>query len=148
MVYKRSGNAIILRPELGEDIVECLKRLMNEEGLLSASVVGIGGTSDAKIGLYDLDKKKYDFRQVNKFSEITSIVGNLSRKNGEPYVHLHVTLFNEDGLTGGHLASATISATAEIYVTATDIKVEREAYEPLGLNHLAFEDAKIVKINK
>ena len=58
MVYKRSGNAIILRPELGEDIVECLKRLMNEEGLLSASVVGIGGTSDAKIGLYDLEEKK------------------------------------------------------------------------------------------
>lgn len=146
MVYKRSGNVIILRPELGEDIVSALKKLMEEENLLSASVVGIGGTSDAEIGLYDLSKKKYDVKKVGKFSEITSIVGNLSRKNGEPYVHLHVTLYNEDGLFGGHLVSATVSATAEIYVTATDMTVEREEYEPLGLNHLAFENAKIVKI--
>ncbi len=146
MVYKRSGNVIIVRPELTEDIVECLKKLMEEENLLSASVVGIGGTSDAVIGLYDLKKKAYDHVHVQKFSEITSVVGNLSRKNGKPYVHVHVTLYNEDGLLGGHLVSATISATAELYVTATDIAVEREEYEPLGLNHLKFENAKTVKV--
>ena len=59
MQYKQSGNTYIVRIDLGEDIIESLKKLCEEEHIFLGRVEAIGATDNAVIGVYDLEKKEY-----------------------------------------------------------------------------------------
>ena len=67
-------------------------------------------------------------------------VGNVTRKDGAPYLHLHITIGNP--VTGevhaGHLSSATISATLELFLQVWDGQVGRKFSDAVGLNLLEF----------
>jgi len=70
--------------------------------------------------------------------EITSLDGNIAWREGEPIVHVHVTAFHEtEGAFGGHLVSASVSATVEIAITRFDGRVTRELGPEVGLPLLA-----------
>lgn len=49
--------------------------------------------------------------------EISALVGNVTRQEGKPYLHLHITIGSP--VTGevhaGHLSACTISATLELF---------------------------------
>ena len=61
--------------------------------------------------------------------------GNLSRKDGEPYLHLHAAFADEKGaVIGGHLNEAVISATCEMFIKIFDIDIGRRISEQTGLN--------------
>jgi len=50
--------------------------------------------------------------------EISSCLGNISLKDGEIFVHAHVTLADKEGrVLGGHLAPGTIIFAAECRIT-------------------------------
>ena len=71
--------------------------------------------------------------------EITSLVGNVTRKDGEVYLHIHINFGDEDGLVkGGHLVKSRISATSEIILRKIDGEVGRKLDEEIGLNLLNF----------
>ena len=57
------------------------------------------------------------FVALNEPLEISSLIGNISLKDGQPFVHAHVILSNARGKTwGGHLASGTIVFACEYTV--------------------------------
>jgi len=59
--------------------------------------------------------------------------------DGEVYLHLHVTLADETcHVYGGHLNSATISATGEIIIDVIDGSVGRQFSTEIGLNLFEF----------
>ena len=64
----------------------------------------------------------------------------MSRKDGAPYLHLHITI--GDPVTGqvhaGHLSSAVISATLELFLQVWDGQVGRRFSEDVGLNLFDF----------
>ena len=69
--------------------------------------------------------------------EILSLTGNLTRMNNEPYVHLHITVGDEDCRSfGGHLVEARISATAEIFIHLLDTELSRIRDNEIGMNLL------------
>jgi predicted DNA-binding protein with PD1-like motif len=72
--------------------------------------------------------------------EITSLVGSISTKGGEPYLHLHINLCREDmSVVGGHLNECRISATCEMIVRKIKGRVERKLDEDVtGLNLYEF----------
>ncbi|HLA82211.1 MAG TPA: DUF296 domain-containing protein, partial [Thermoleophilia bacterium] len=50
--------------------------------------------------------------------EVISMVGNVSLLNGEPIVHAHMVLSDEEGRCfGGHLAANTVVFNMEILMT-------------------------------
>ena len=54
-------------------------------------------------------------------------------------MHLHISVGDDKGrVFGGHLNSAVISATAEIFIDIIDGKVEREVSKQTGLNIFLF----------
>lgn len=70
---------------------------------------------------------------------MTSLMGNISIKDSQTYLHCHVTASNDDYNTiGGHLISATISLTGEIFITALDGKISRYLDNETGLNLFKF----------
>ena len=72
--------------------------------------------------------------------QLTALVGNVTRKEGEPYLHLHITIGNP--VTGevhaGHLTSAVISATLELFLQVWDGQVGRKFSDQVGLNLFEF----------
>ncbi len=67
--------------------------------------------------------------------EILSLIGNITSMNNEPYLHVHITVGDENGKAfGGHLNKAIISVTGEIFITVYDAFVDRFKDEEIGIN--------------
>ena len=78
----------------------------------------IGALTDAKLGYYDQDEKKYaECVSLDKKLEITSCIGNISLKDSEAFVHAHITLADHSGRCyGGHLMPGSTIFAAEYYI--------------------------------
>ncbi len=95
--------------------------------------------SEEDTGLFDTVNRVYKKRTFTGPMEITSLVGNISEKDGEPYLHFHINVCDEENrIWGGHLNECLISATGEITVTEIEGSVEREMSEEIGLNLYRF----------
>jgi predicted DNA-binding protein with PD1-like motif len=53
-------------------------------------------------------ERKYHFVELSQPLEILALAGNISLKDGQPFVHAHITLSDQEGRAfGGHLAEGT-----------------------------------------
>ncbi len=140
MEYRRFPQGFVVRLDLGEEIVSCLAQLTAKENIQLASVYGLGATNDAVIGVFDNSQQKYYPFHYQGDYEITALVGNITRKEGEPYIHLHITIGNAllDQVHAGHLTSAVVSATAELFVHVWDGQVGRRFDPQVALNVFKF----------
>ena len=140
MEYRKFDRGYVLRLDPGEEIVASLTRLVEEEKIELASVSALGAANDVTIGIFNTAEKKYYSRRYQGDFEISALVGNVTRKDGEPYLHLHITIGNP--VTGevhaGHLSSATISATLELFLQVWNGRVGRKFSDTVGLNLLEF----------
>lgn len=139
MEYKRYKNLIALRLDKGDDITESVFKVAKAEGVKAASVSGIGATDNFTVGVFDIAKKEYEKFDFSGNHEINSLTGNITEKDGAPYIHLHITATG-DGckVVGGHLIKGVISLTGEIVITVFDGKVSREFDKTLGINRWKF----------
>ncbi|NMB09148.1 MAG: DNA-binding protein [Tissierellia bacterium] len=135
MFVKEINEDLVIRLEVGEDIVESLLKVGREYDIEFAEITGIGASNLIEVGSYNVSLKKYKSVIFRGELEITSIMGNLSKQEDEPYLHLHITFADENlDLHGGHLNKAIISATCEIVVRRLDGKVGRIYQDEVGLN--------------
>lgn len=136
MEYKRYKDTIVVRIDKGEDIIKKLLELAIEEDISFSSISGLGAVDEVVLGIFDTENKKYISVTYTGDFEITSLVGSLSRKDGKPYIHAHMSIGNviTNKFVGGHLNKATVSATAEIILRVVDMFVERELNKEIGLN--------------
>lgn len=139
MEYKRYGGVIALRLDKGDDITESVYKVAEKEGVKAAKVSGIGATDDFTVGVFDIAKKEYEKFVFSGNHEINALDGNITEKDGKPYIHLHLTATGKGGkVVGGHLIKGVISLTGEIIITVTDGKISREYDATLGINRWKF----------
>ena len=140
MEYRKFSQGYVLRLDPGEEIVASLTRLVEQEQVQLGSVTAIGAANDVTIVIFSTQEKQYHARRYQGDYEISALVGNVTRKEGEPYLHLHITIGNP--VTGevhaGHLTSATISATLELFLQVWDGQVGRKFSDQVGLNLFRF----------
>ena len=140
MEYRKSPQGYVVRLDPGEEIVERLTELVDREGIQLGSASALGAANDVTIRIFSTGEKKYSSRRYQGDFEISALVGNVSRKDGAPYLHLHITI--GDPVTGqvhaGHLSSAVISATLELFLQVWDGQVGRRFSEDVGLNLFDF----------
>ncbi|MBQ9308381.1 MAG: DNA-binding protein [Clostridia bacterium] len=143
MFYEKMGDTYAVRLKRGEEIMESLKRLCEREAIETAEVSGIGAADLAEVGLYSVSERAYHKTRIEEEMEITSILGNVTRKDGEVYLHLHINLGLPDTtVRGGHLNLCRISGTCEMFVRVLPGKIGRELDEETGLNVFAFSDGE------
>lgn len=139
MEYKKHNNSYVLRVDIGEDIVESIKVCCANEKIRLGMINGIGAIGDVTVGVYETATKEYHSVQLKGDYEITSLTGNVTEKDNEVYLHLHISVAGRDyNVKGGHLNRAIVSATAEIVITEIDGTVERRFDDNIGLNLLNF----------
>lgn len=140
MEYRKFNQGCVLRLDPGEEVVEHLTQLVERENIQLGTVSALGAANDVTIGIFHTAEKKYTSRRYQGDFEISALVGNVSRKDGAPYLHLHITIGNP--VTGeiyaGHLSSCTISATLELFLQVWDGEMNRKFSETVGLNLLDF----------
>ncbi len=131
------GKDYVLRLVRGEDVMECLKKFASDHGPMLASVSGIGAVDACRLGIYSLKDKKYIEKSFEDEFEILSITGNISTKEGEPYVHVHMVVGDREmQVKGGHLDYARIAVTGEIFIKVYEGRLEREQDPEIGINML------------
>lgn len=141
MEYRKMGNVYAVRIDRGEEVLACLSELAEKEKIETALVEGIGAADLVEMGLYDVKAQKYMSGVKEEPLEITSLLGNITRSEGRPYLHLHITVADQDHHTfGGHLNRARIGGTCELFVTVYDgaIGRKKDTETGTGLNLFAF----------
>lgn len=135
MRCKKTGRTFILRIDRGEEIVAALSAFCTEQDIALAAVQGIGAVDHAVIGLFKTATKEYHTTTLTGDHEITSLLGSVTMRDGKPYLHLHATLADASyRAVGGHLTSAVVSGTCEVFVTVLDGRVMRVFDAGVGLN--------------
>ena len=139
MEYKRYGSVIALRLDKGDDITESIYTVSEKEGVKAAKVSGIGATDNFTVGVFDIAKKEYEKFNFSGNHEINALTGNITEKDGKPYIHLHITATGKNGkVVGGHLIKGVISLTGEIVIMVIGGDITRELDENLGINRWKF----------
>jgi len=125
----------LIRLEPGDEVIESLKRFASEHKVGFAELSAIGTFRRVTLGYFDVTANVYRHQTVEEQVEVLSLSGNISRgEDGEPVVHLHVTVGRSDYHTlGGHLVEATVNPTLEVVVTTIPATVHRRRDPATGL---------------
>jgi len=127
----------VIRLEKDDEAVNRILNYCKKSGINSASFVGIGAASKAKLAIYDLNKKEYIRKEFSETMEILNLSGNVSVLGSNIVIHSHVVLSDKNfSAFGGHVEELTIAATCEIILTEIPIKLTRKADPIIGLNLL------------
>ncbi len=131
------GNPVynyLVRLETGEELVGTFARFCDDQRIDTAAVAGIGTVHGAVLGYFDREGKQYVRRTVEGDCELVSLQGNVSLKEGKPYLHAHVVLGTRDfQALAGHLFEAKVAATCELVVRQLPGMVQRKKDEKSGL---------------
>ncbi len=139
MEYRRFEDSYVVRLNKGEEIVYSLKKLCKEENIRLGEITGLGASDLVEIGVFNVNTKEYKTQTFTGMFEITSLVGNVTTKDDEVYLHLHINFGDEEGnVKGGHLVQAKVSATSEIILRIIEGYVGRRLNDEIGLNLFDF----------
>ena len=139
MQYRVFGDTYVVRLQRGEEVLACLRELCEKESISLGTVSAIGAVNHVVVGVYRVDEQKYVANTFDGAMELTSLMGNITEKDGEPYLHLHATFGDLTGkVIGGHLNEAVVSATCELFVRKVEGHVGRRLDPETGLNIFDF----------
>jgi len=128
MKVRRNETGFLVVLDVGDEIIESLKKLAVTERIGEASLTGIGAVRDVVLGYIDLDQKGYLKRELGAESmELVSLTGNLATLKGEPVAHCHAVVGDREmRIYGGHLFQAVTSVTVEIFLRVFDGEIMRQ----------------------
>jgi predicted DNA-binding protein with PD1-like motif len=114
------GRAAFVSLERGEDLLDGLNRAVESLGFQAASLQVIGGLEQATLGYFHPEHHGYVPLSTGHV-EIAAGLGNVSIRDGKPFIHLHLVVSREDGTaTGGHVMDGCRAFVVEAYLRALD----------------------------
>lgn len=117
----KDGMAAMARLTRESDLLEELTRMVTMLDIKAGTMQVIGAVSKLVLGYYHQDRREYETLDLPGHWEIASGLGNISIRDGAPFVHVHIVGSGADGrAVGGHLMAGTIVFAAEAYVRALD----------------------------
>lgn len=128
----RASHLLVL--DAGDDVLSKLKEFAKQKSIEGASFMGIGAFQKATVAWWNLDSKEYEPIPVDERVEVLSITGSVARSGNDVKIHAHVTLGRRYGpAIGGHLLSAEVNPTLEIFLTDHGTRLERRRDEATRL---------------
>jgi uncharacterized protein len=129
------GRYFLARLDHGADIIGQIS-LLARDSKIEAGVFGvIGALSRAELNYYDQASLQYGRILIEEPVELVSCSGNISKKEGQPFVHAHAVLGTREGkVQGGHLSSGTIFAAELHCQELLGLPLERDYDSITGLN--------------
>ncbi len=128
MEYRKEKNAIYLRLDKGEEVVDTIKKLCEKEQLEGGYFQGIGACGRVVLATWIPEKEDFIHHRLRGMLEMISLTGNVSiDQNGKAFSHSHgvFSYLKDNGeiaVAAGHLEEAEISYTGEIILTPAEEK--------------------------
>lgn len=134
-VQKNEKGIWLVVLDRGQLLLESLTKVVTQEKILGGHLSAIGALKNPELGFYEVHEKNYIRKAFDSGDfELISLIGNVSLKESQPYVHAHAALGLADfSVIGGHLFEAEVAVTAEIFITPFGAMPVREMDEKLGL---------------
>jgi len=137
MKHSFDKNEYIIRLYKGEEVVKTLEQFFEQQSIHSGKISGIGAVCDVNLGFYDQEKKQYNSQLFRDDFEIVNFTGNISLRDGNPFLHAHIAIGDSSfRVFGGHLFSAIVSVTGEFSLTTFSKPIHRVQDEETGLKLL------------
>lgn len=134
MKYRKQEGVIIVSLEKGDSLRSMVEDLAAKLGIGGAEVSAVGAVEDADLGCYVLADKKYVRRGFAGILELVSLQGNLTIKDGKPFLHAHVAMSGEDfAVHGGHLFDAKVGVVVEMFIRPLAGPLQRIFCDEIGL---------------
>jgi len=123
----RSSRRLAYRLVYGCDLLEALQGIVQEADVRFGSINFLGAVQKARVGYYLQDEKRFINLDFDEPMEILSGLGNVSLKDGQPFVHAHVTFLQKTGtIKGGHLLPGTIVFAGEVFIEELELPAPPE----------------------
>lgn len=139
MEYQKFDTSYVIRLDKDEKVMEKLKEVCEKENIKLGSISGFGSIDRVSLAIFHAPEKIYEKINTINPMQIVSLIGNVTTKEGKPYLHCHMSLCdNNNVMYGGHLDECRVSSTAEFIIHAIDGVVERKFDRNTGLNLFEF----------
>jgi len=134
-IETKINRIIVGKVEPDEDLIDAILEMVQKHKIHSGLINCIGALKKFTIGYYNIDTKIYETKTFEEYIELVSCMGNIAFKDGEPIIHLHLSIGNSEySVIGGHLFQpAIVSITGEVYILEIDQKMSREIDPELNL---------------
>lgn len=114
----------------GGDLLQQINDICRTEKIQLGRVEALGAVQKARLGFYNQQTREYAYFVIDQALEITKLIGNVSLKDGKPFVHAHITLADKTGkVYGGHLAPGTEVFACEFILEAFDGPIFERAFD-------------------
>jgi predicted DNA-binding protein with PD1-like motif len=120
----------------GADLYESLTAFVQRENIHMGRIAGLGATTHAVVAYYDQNTRTYNPIEFPGGMEILNLHGNVSIRDGKPFVHVHILLGDREGrIFGGHLMPGTKLFACEVFIDELEgEELVRERDERTGLH--------------
>jgi uncharacterized protein len=114
------GAAAFVSLARGEDLLVGLGDAIGALGVEAATLQVIGGLEEATLGYFDPQAGEYRTLTTGHV-EIAAGLGNVSIRDGSPFIHLHLVVSEPDGgCRGGHAMEGCRAFVVEAYLRKLD----------------------------
>ena len=130
-----AGRVFTGRLPIDADLVEEIERFCSEAGVHAAWVTVVGAVKRAAYAYYNQTMLQYKEMASPRHHEIIGFVGNVSMREGRPFLHAHATFADINGESvAGHLLKGCVVWAAEVEIREmTGVDLVRQHDEQTGL---------------
>lgn len=131
MEYERTDDRLIVRLDPGDQVLDKLAELREDEDLDGAFFTGIGAVDLVHLGHYNVETEEYSEKLFEGQFEVSQFTGNI----GPDKIHAHITVGDREYESlAGHCSGARVSGTFEIIIWPTDTTLNHRPDERTGLD--------------
>ena len=120
----------------GDEVISKIKEFARsrQSEFSTLKFEAIGALKTAVIAYFNMSSMEYEKMEIREQVEVTSLIGNVTRSEGDLKVHAHITLGKSDGAAvAGHLVEGVVSPTLEVFATAYQTPLNRRQDGQTGL---------------
>ena len=142
MNYRLDKPRVFMTLAKGDNINQTFESIAETLDIGCAWLNGIGALENPEIGYYSLEDKTYHRKLFKGEYELTSLIGNITMKEGKHFSHTHITFSDTDyKVFGGHLFDAKITAAGEFIMQLGSENINRKINLGIGLPLWCLEES-------
>lgn len=134
MRYQRFESRLQIRLASGEHAHDAVTDVLRREKVGYATLTGLGAVRWVRLAYWNSVTREYEAHEIEEQLEVVSLVGNVTTRDGEPFLHWHISLGRHDlSVLGGHLLDAIAHPNFEVWLQRETEPVHRRVEASSGL---------------